>query len=332
MNIEDGQERFTAVDTDERVDLVVTDASALAHHREQFERLRERERPAYLPLLLIASPRHASRLPRDVWRLADEMLTTPVRRAELALRLERLLAVREQSLVTAKRLDELGRSNVDLEQFAYVAAHELAAPLAVVTGALETIAGRYRDRLDAAVEPLLDAAERESARLQTLIQDLLAFSQAGRRAVAAPVPLADIVHDALGALRPQVEAFDAEIEVGDLPVVSVDPRQLRIVLTNLIGNAIKYRAPDRTPRVEITCADDDEFWRICIEDNGRGVADERMATIFEMFERGETGRQVGHGIGLALCRRIVERHDGRIWVEPAAGGEGSLFCFTLPKR
>jgi signal transduction histidine kinase len=328
----DEQEAFDAVDNDERVDLVVADASALAHHRLRFEQLRERERPAYLPLLLVASPQHTARLPRDVWRLADEMLTTPVRRAELALRLERLLAVREQSLVTAKRIDELGRSNVDLEQFAYVAAHELAAPLAVVTGALETIAGRYRDRFDDAVKPLIDAAEHESERLQTLIQDLLAFSQAGRRAVAAPLPLADVVQDALGALKPQIEAFDAEIEIGDLPVVSVDPRQLRIVFTNLIGNAIKYRAPDRTPQVVIDCGDEGEFWRVCIEDNGRGVAAERMATIFEMFERGDTGRQVGHGIGLALCRRIVERHDGRIWVEAAAGGEGSRFCFTLPKR
>ena len=328
----EGQEGFTAVDTDEAVDVVVMDATALARHRERFERLRERERPAYVPLLLLASQRHVARLPADVWRLADEVLTTPVRPAELGLRVDRLLAMREQSLAAARRINELGRSNVDLEQFAYVAAHELAAPLAVVIGALETIAGRYRDRFDDAVKPLIDAAEHESERLQTLIQDLLAFSQTGRRAVAAPIPLSDVVEDALRALRPQVEAFDAQVEIGELPTTSVDARQLRIVFTNLIGNAIKYRAPDRTPRVEVSCSDDGEAWTICIRDNGRGVPGERMATIFEMFERGDTGRQVGHGIGLALCRRIVERHDGRIWVEAAADGEGSVFCFTLPKR
>jgi signal transduction histidine kinase len=86
------------------------------------------------------------------------------------------------------------------------------------------------------------------------------------------------------------------------------------------------------PRVGLSCADDGDAWRICVEDNGRGVATERKDTIFEMFERGDTGRQMGHGIGLALCRRIVERHDGRLWVEAAEAHEGSVFCFTLPKR
>jgi signal transduction histidine kinase len=327
----DGRDGITVADGDENVDAVVMDATALARYRDSFEQLRERERPAYVPLLLVASQRHVARLPRDVWRLADEVLTTPVRRTELGLRVDRLLAMREQSLAAAKRIDELGRSNVDLEQFAYVAAHELAAPLAVVTGALETIAGRYRDRLDAIVQPLLDAAEHESERLQTLIQDLLAFSQAGRRAVAAPTPLRDVVDDALRALQPQIDVFDADVEIGELPVVHADARQLRIVFTNLIGNAIKYRAPDRTPRVSVTAAADGDFWAVCIRDNGRGVPAERIDTIFEMFERGDTGRQVGHGIGLALCRRIVERHDGRIWAEPAPDHEGSVFCFTLPK-
>lgn len=322
---------FEPVDGEGRVDLVVADGSALARHRTRIETLRERELPAYVPLLLVTSPRHAQRLPRDVWRLADEVLTTPVRSAELALRIDRLLAVREQSVLLARRIDELGRSNVDLEQFAYVAAHELAAPLAVVTGALETIAGRYRDRLDDAVRPLLDAAEHESARLQTLIHDLLAFSQAGRRATADAIGLGEVAADAVRALRPQIEAFDATVRIVELPTVRADPRQLRIVFTNLIGNAIKYRDPERAPQIEVRGEDAGEHWRISIRDNGRGVVPERMDTIFEMFERGDSGRQIGHGIGLALCRRIVERHDGRIWVEPAPGG-GSVFCFTLPKR
>ena len=325
------QDAFEPVDDDANLDLVVADASALVRFHDRLDELRERERPAYLPFLLLASQRDAAHLPRAVWRLADEVLTTPVRRAELALRIDRLLAVREQSVVTARRLEELGRSNVDLEQFAYVAAHELAAPLAVVTGALETISGRFRDDLDESVRPLLDAAERESERLQSLIQDLLAFSQAGRPARPALVDLGNVLDEAVGALRGQIEATGAQVEAPALPEIRADARQLRIVFTNLVGNAIKYRDPERAPAVRVAAADLGAEWQISVEDNGRGVAPERMKAIFEMFERGEEGRQVGHGIGLALCRRIVERHDGRIWAESGAAG-GSVFRFTLPKR
>lgn len=323
-------DRFDPIDDDADVDLVVADAAALSRNRDRFEALRDRERPAYLPLLLVASPRDAVRLPRDVWRIADEMLTTPVRRAELAVRMDRLLALREESVATARHLQELGRSNVDLEQFAYVAAHELSTPLAVVTGALETIVGRYRHDLDPAVWPLLDAAEEESERLQTLIQDLLSFSQAGRPHRMGSVDLDEIVEAALVAVEPRIRASGASVDVGRLPTVRGDRAQLRIVFTNLLGNAIKYGVPDVPPRVQVQCEDEGAAWRICVCDNGMGVPVERMDTIFEMFERADGGRQIGHGIGLALCRRIVERHDGRIWVVRGEDG-GSVFCVSLPK-
>lgn len=324
------QEEYLPVDAGSTADLVLADAAALVRSRERIDAVRDGERPAYVPLLLVASPREAPRLPRDVWQVADEILTTPVRRAELSLRVGRLVALRRQSAAIARRLEELGRSNVDLEQFAYVAAHELATPLAVVLGALETITGRYREELGSAMGPLLDAAEEEGARLQTLIHDLLAFSQTGRTLDPAPVELDEIVRETLAALALQIEAAAATVEVDSLPAVRGDARQLRIVFANLLGNAIKYGSSERAPRIHVACDDEGAHWRISVEDNGRGVAPALRAAIFEMFDRGDGGRQSGHGIGLALCKRVVERHDGRIWVEPGAE-HGSVFRFTLPK-
>jgi signal transduction histidine kinase len=327
----DRQDELHAVDEDERVDLVVVDADALPATRALIERLRERERPAYLPALLIASARTAAGVSDEVWRIVDDVLTTPVRPGELELRLRRLGALREATVATALRLEELGRSNVDLEQFASIAAHELAAPLSIVTGALETIAGRHRAELDPAVRPLLDAAERESERLHNLIADLLAFSRAHASNSSEEISLQAVLEDALNVLKPQLDAADVDVRVDSLPRVHADPGQLRIVLTNLVANAIKYRAADVPLRIRIGCDEEEARWLISVEDNGRGVRPGEERAIFEMFRRADGTRQSGHGIGLALCRRIVERHDGEIWVERAPDG-GSIFRFSLPKR
>lgn len=313
-----------------RVDLAIVDAAAYARLADGLREARERERPAWLPVLLLVAQRQARGLPPHVWEVADEVLTVPLRSFDLGLRVDRLMALRKRSVALARRLDELGRSNVDLEQFAYVAAHELATPLAVVTGAVETIAALERDRLDPKLRPLLDAAEQESRRLQTLIHDLLAFSQAGRAGPSEPVELDELLDEALAALAPQIDAHGAVVERTPLPAASCDRRQLRLVLTNLVGNAIKYRDAGEPPRIGVSATEDEERVVVSVADNGRGVPADRAQAIFEMFERSDGGRTSGHGIGLALCRRIVERHDGRIWVEPAPG-RGSVFRFSLPK-
>jgi signal transduction histidine kinase len=144
------------------------------------------------------------------------------------------------------------------------------------------------------------------------------------------VPLDDVFAGALGALAPQIAANDAVVTADALPTVPGDRRQLQIVLTNLIGNAIKYHASDEPPQVHVSVDDAGDAYVISVADNGRGVPSERRVAIFEMFERSDGGRTTGHGIGLALCRRIVERHDGRIWVEPGRD-RGSVFRVALPK-
>jgi signal transduction histidine kinase len=315
----------------EAFDVAIVDTTAMRRLEPELRRRRDQARPAWLPVLLILprrDPPVRDATTTSVWELADDVLTTPARRQDLSVRLERLLALRDRSIVLASRLDELGRSNTDLEQFAYVAAHELSTPLSVVTGAVETIAALQRDKLDPQFRRLLDAARLESDRLQTLIQDLLDFARTGQSTRLEPIDLDEVLAEALDTLRPQIEACGAHIESTSIPKVPGDARQLRMVFVNLVGNALKYRS-DEQPRVRISAEERAHSVIVAVEDNGRGVASNRRRAIFEMFERSDGGRTLGHGIGLALCRRVIERHDGRIWVEPAIAN-GAIFKFELP--
>ncbi len=313
------------------LDLVVADLRAFVPARARLHALREQAAPAYLPLLLVVPERQAGRLPAEVWREADEVLTTPVRQGELDLRLERLLGLRERSTRTARRLAELGRSNSDLEQFAYAAAHELSSPLTVVSGVIDTLVARPLDGLGPEVAELLAVAQQQSARLQRLIGDLLAYSRVGTIADAQRVDLAALADETLTSLAQQVAASRALVEIASLPVVTGDAGQLRLVLANLVGNALKYGRPGIPPVIRITCEVGDGHWVVSVADNGVGIPPEQAAAVFDMFTRADAqGRREGHGIGLALCRRAIERHGGEIWVEPAPTG-GSVFRFTLPR-
>ena len=321
---------ITGEPTDE-FDIAIVDPATLRRLEPDLRRLRDEARPAWLPVLLIL-PRHAASLrwaEGSLRETADEVLTTPVRRHDLSVRIERLLALRDRSVLLARRLDELGRSNTDLEQFAYVAAHELATPLAVVAGAVETLAALQRDRLDPDFQQLLDAASVESDRLQTLIQDLLAFSRAGQRVRAEPVDLGEVLSEALDTLQPQINATAAQLRVTALPTVRGDRAQLRMVFVNLVGNALKYRSDD-PPLVVVSAGEGPDSVVVAVEDNGTGIPSERRRAVFEMFERSDAGRSPGHGIGLALCRRVIERHGGRIWADAADGG-GTILRFELPR-
>lgn len=227
--------------------------------------------------------------------------------------------------------NELTRSNQELAQFAYVASHDLQEPLRMVGSYLELLSRRYEGKLDDEAQEFIGFAVDGATRMKRLINDLLGYSRAGN----APLKLEtmearNLVDTVLAQLALHISETGADIQVGALPKIRVDPIQFGRVFQNLIENALKYRS-DRRPAVRIEAQPVDGELRFSVADNGIGIDPMFKDKIFEIFKRLHgRDRYSGTGIGLAVSKLVVERHGGRIWVEPAAGG-GSVFYFTLPE-
>jgi len=225
--------------------------------------------------------------------------------------------------------EELRRSNEELERFAYVASHDLQEPLRTVTSYVQLLARRYRDKLDADAAEFIEFAVQGAMRMQRLIEDLLAFSRVGTRAAAlVPTDANAALDAALENLKAAAGEAGATLTRGPLPTVLADPVQLGQLFTNLVGNAVKFRGTE-PPRVQIGAERDGTQWVFRVRDNGIGIDPQYFERIFVIFQRLHGRNEYpGTGIGLAVCRKIVERHGGRIWVESEEGG-GATFSFTL---
>ena len=228
--------------------------------------------------------------------------------------------------------EELARSNSDLEQFAYVASHDLQEPLRMVTGFMGLLQMEYGTTLGDEADTYIGFAVDGARRMQGLIDDLLTYSRVGSQAGSlVAVALADVATSVRLNLRTLIEETGASIGQGDLPTVTADPHQMGQLYQNLIGNAIKFHG-DRPPRIELGAERKQEEWHLYVRDHGIGIPAEHRDNIFVIFRRLHSREEYpGSGIGLAVCKRIVERHRGRIWVETTAGG-GCTFWFTLPDR
>ena len=226
---------------------------------------------------------------------------------------------------------ELARSNADLQRFAHVVSHDLQEPLRMVATFTDVLSRRYSDRLDAEALQYLTFAREGAERMQGMIRGLLDFcvleGTPGRR---APVDCGRLLDRVLEDLRVAVSESGADVSRGDLPVVTGDDLLLGSVLQNLVGNALKFRREGVPPRVRVEAERRGAEWVLAVADNGIGIdpaAADRLFMVFRRLPGAE--RFPGHGMGLAVCKRIVERHGGRIWLEPTPGG-GSTFRFTLP--
>jgi signal transduction histidine kinase len=261
--------------------------------------------------------------PREIAQLGADVEAMRQRILDEVAELERAHAMLD------RRTRELERSNADLEQFAYVASHDLQEPLRKVASFCQLLQRRYQGLLDERGEQYIEYAVDGAKRMQVLINDLLAFSRVGRKPGEHVVADAGrLVDDALANLEVALSLSGGKVDRGELPEVRVEPALMTAVFQNLIGNALKFKG-ETPPEVRVAADRDGDDWVFTVSDNGIGIDAEYAERVFALFQRLHTrSAYPGTGIGLALCRRIVEYHGGRIWLDTEA--EGTTFRFTVP--
>ena len=272
-----------------------------------------------------------------VWRVGLTGLLIVAPLTGFGMYAARKLARERQDLLRArqaleKSVAELARSNSDLQQFAYVASHDLQEPLRMVASYTQLLAKRYKGKLDQDADEFIAFAVNGASRMQALIQDLLAFSRVDRQSQHfEPTSAETLLGYALDNLKGAIEESKAVVTHDPLPTVMADERQLLHVLQNLLSNAIKFKGP-QIPRIHLSAERREKEWVFSLRDNGIGIDPQYSERIFVLFQRLHTNAEYpGTGIGLALCKKIVERHGGRIWMESQLG-QGTIFYFTLPVR
>ena len=237
---------------------------------------------------------------------------------------------KQTALVLSEQTEALERSNRDLQQFAYVASHDLQEPLRMVSSYVKLLERRYKGRLDADADDFIGFAVDGAARMQRMIQDLLSYSRVGT--LGSPPSRTDaleVFRQVVANLRVAMEESGARITHDPLPVVEADPSQLSQLFQNLIANAIKFRR-EIPPVIHISAEREDRFWVFSVQDNGIGFDTTFVDRIFTIFQRLHTRKDYpGTGMGLAICKKIVERHGGSMRVE-SEPGLGSTFYFSLP--
>jgi signal transduction histidine kinase len=265
------------------------------------------------------------------------LLERPLRKVTLvsavqgALRLRRRqYEIRDYLAERQHREAQLRRANEELQQFAYVASHDLQEPLRMVTSYVQLLAQRYQGQLDAEAQEFIGYAAEGAQRMQQLIQDLLAYARVGGTALEwAAVDCEAVLARTLLDLQLLIEEQRAEVSHDPLPTVRGEVQQVGLVFQNLLGNALKFHGA-APPRIHVSARPEGAMWVFAVQDNGIGMEARQAERIFQVFQRLHTRREYpGTGIGLAICKRIVERHGGRIWVE-SEPGKGSTFFFTLP--
>ena len=261
--------------------------------------------------------------------LAEEL----ARRAATAVENARLFTQSEAAQRALQRSnEELQRANEDLHQFAHSASHDLQEPLRMVAVYSQMLERRYKGVLDAEADQFIDYAVQGARRMEMLVRDLLAYTQAVNidESAIEPVDVGEVANQALANLRTAILESGASVELDPLPAIRIAPAHLLQLFQNLIGNALKYRSDAAPPSIKISSERRGKQWEIRVQDNGIGIEPQYASQVFGLFKRLHAhDKYAGTGIGLAICQKIVERYGGRIWVE-AGNGPGSMFCFTLP--
>jgi PAS domain S-box-containing protein len=265
-------------------------------------------------------------------RVLEIAQTAGIQIGQFIARLQAEAALREANDELERQARELMRSNAELQQFAYVASHDLQEPLRMISSYTQLIMRRYGDRLDSEAREFMDFVVDGATRMKQLIEDILVYSRVGTRTrelrpVAAEAALAKAVVN----LRASIEGTGGAVTHDPLPEVAGDEAQLVQLFQNLIGNALKFKG-DSAPRIHVSAQEKPDAWEFAVRDNGIGIDPQYFERIFMVFQRLHSkGEYPGTGIGLAICKKVVDRHGGAIRVE-SRPGEGSTFLFTLPRR
>jgi PAS domain S-box-containing protein len=275
-------------------------------------------------------------LRQDGTEFAVEIGLNPVQTEDGTLVLAAIIDLTERQRAADTALQRtnaaLERSNIELQRFAFVASHDLQTPMRNVASFVELLQSSYTDQLDAQANDWIRRIVESVKQLQTLVRDLLEYSHVDSQAHPfRPVPGSEVFDAAVTLLESSIRESGAQVSCGELPVLTGDRSQLVQLLINLIGNSLKYRS-DEAPQIRVEAERLDAEWRLMVRDNGIGIDPRYHDRIFEIFERLHDQRShPGSGIGLAVCRRVVHRHGGRIWVE-SESGKGSRFYFTIPEQ
>ena len=228
-----------------------------------------------------------------------------------------------------QKTEELARSNQELEQFAYVASHDLQEPLRKMINYAQLVARRYHGQLEADADRFLAYIVEGALRMQALIHDLLTYSRVGREMVVEPTDLAAVLQQVLSDLGVKIQESGAVVTADPLPTVLAHPTHMAQLLQNLLSNAVKFRGKE-PPRVHVSVVRRQDEWVVSVRDHGIGIDPQYHERIFVIFQRLHTRQEYpGTGIGLAICKKIVERHGGRIWVD-SVSGQGATFSLTIP--
>jgi signal transduction histidine kinase len=301
---------------------------------ETAARIKERERSRHIPIIfLTAISRELHQQLRGYEVGAVDYIAKPFDPWVLRSKVAVFVELYDKTQRVQAQAAQLARSNAELEQFAEVVSHDLRNPLVSVVGYLQMLADGSTGDLAGDTKDFVERALRAAESMGSLIDDLLSYALAGK--AVGPLRATDAgqaVERAISNLYGEIEAADAKISAGNLPVVPADSSQLTRLFQNLIGNSVKYRCAERALEVDIGAERRDDHWLFSVTDNGAGVVSDEAGSVFTMFYRGSSAEgRPGTGIGLAICKKVIEAHGGHIWAEPRDHG-GTIVRFTLPAK
>jgi light-regulated signal transduction histidine kinase (bacteriophytochrome) len=263
--------------------------------------------------------------------LKETLVSRDILAGEVTERTKAQQSLQESEEKLKIMVTELERSNAELQRFAYVASHDLQEPLRMVSSYTQLLEKRYKDKLDASAHDFINFAVDGARRMQNLIDDLLAFSRVGTHGKPFALTSMEVVFQAaVDNLQVAIKKARAKVTHDPLPTLMADEGQLVQLLQNLIGNAIKFHGKE-LPAVHVSAVQENDEWIFAVRDNGIGIESQYFERIFLVFQRLYREEYAGTGAGLAIAKRIVERHNGRIWLE-SQPGQGSTFYFGIPEQ